>query len=77
MIYVDSTVNPQELHWFYSYLTCDVDRILTDAFNQAMRMKFILTIIIIHIWVLQMRDGVDGMVWMLHAHTSTRYLRLI
>ena len=36
LIYIDSTVNPQELHWFYSYLTSDVDRTLTDAFKQAM-----------------------------------------
>ena len=40
IIYVDSTVNPQELHWFYSYLTSDVDRLLTDAFNAAMHIHF-------------------------------------
>ena len=40
IIYVDSTVNPQELHWFYSYLTSDVDRLLTDAFNAAMHIRF-------------------------------------
>ena len=40
IVYVDSTVNPQELHWFYSCLTSGVDRLLTDAFNAAMHIRF-------------------------------------